>query len=569
MATSNNAPMPTGATGPAETFDSTIGASTGPLSQIGLPGPDPSEAPIHAGMVNGIDPYFNAQYIAMQQFTWTTSMDPATLLWHMPVHPTRSHQWMQHLSKMYNTFGGGFDFAFKIAGTGFHAGALIFARIPPNIKPSTLLTLADITAFEYTIIDPKTLEVEMKSVMDQRNIMYHWMKFDESDPQTFGGYIACYCMMPLNTSSTGATSIQIQVWTKPTANFMFSQIKPLQSGPSPSEDYKEVLEAALNFSSVRAPTWCNGGADRYLKAEVGSTSTSTTINVVKGDGQPYNGTSTGINFDDTMNIYTSTNLGSQLQIDDFMVNSSVKKLVGADGYCGIGPVSDLKIQFYVTWGGGATFGYGLVGPGELVLAFKANSNARFHMTGSWEYISPGRFEFTPTKRYLDGTVDMFKMFKSTEGVPDWDDKVAFQTGYKKWLTGIEIKVYSNGSISSDHFYAPPISETILSPNDSSMGRQFASITQVFASKILIDWLKPGDAILFELWDVLADLPVSKMKLYFEGFMTVPLVKSAISFDFFNGRYNFKFLNKIKGNTPFYSGKKDLKYVRNAAIASLF
>lgn len=98
MATSNNAPMPDAApSAPAEVFDSTIGATTGQLSSVGLPGPDTSEAPIHSGMVNALDPYFYRQYIALSQFTWTTSQDPATLLFKKAIHPKESHQWIVHV----------------------------------------------------------------------------------------------------------------------------------------------------------------------------------------------------------------------------------------------------------------------------------------------------------------------------------------------------------------------------------------------------------------------------------------------------------------------------------------
>ena len=76
---------------------------------------------------------------------------------------------------MYNAFAGGFQFSLTIAGTGFHAGKLMVVRLPPNIHPTSLRRIQDVGAFPYYIIDPKTLETIVKSAMDQRDVMYHYL----------------------------------------------------------------------------------------------------------------------------------------------------------------------------------------------------------------------------------------------------------------------------------------------------------------------------------------------------------------------------------------------------------
>ena len=77
---STNAPQPD-ALGPAEVFDSTVAPAQGQVSQDQLPGGNTSEAPVHTGQVNGIDPFFYDTIYATHFFclghfsvAWTTFM---------------------------------------------------------------------------------------------------------------------------------------------------------------------------------------------------------------------------------------------------------------------------------------------------------------------------------------------------------------------------------------------------------------------------------------------------------------------------------------------------------------
>lgn len=195
------------------------------VSQIGHEGAGPQEAMLHTGAFNSIDIYMRMQFIALASFVWTTAQAPGTLLWTVPITPIKSHQFIRHLAQMYNTWVGGFDYNIKVCGTGFHAGALAVVRIPPNIDPSSISSPADFTAFEYVIIDPKTLEVVTEHIIDQRRIMYHYMS--DSGNDAIGGHIAVYVLVQLNTSSTGSQSIAVQALTRPSQDFNFFQIKPL------------------------------------------------------------------------------------------------------------------------------------------------------------------------------------------------------------------------------------------------------------------------------------------------------------------------------------------------------
>nr|WPV63504.1 MAG: capsid protein [Wufeng shrew picorna-like virus 5]WPV63508.1 MAG: capsid protein [Wufeng shrew picorna-like virus 5] len=225
-----NAPIPEGS-GPKEVFDSAIQSGDAKVSSTaGSSGPATGEMTQHSGASNGIDPYLHKQYICTETFVWETGMNPGTLLFSKPIHPARSNQYIAHLAKMYNVYGGGIDFSIKVCGTGFHAGALMIVRLPPNIDPNTLTSVQDISAFEYCVIDPKTLEVESKSVMDQRNVMYHYLPLNVNDHQSFGGFFAIYVLVPLNTSASGSNQIAIQVFERPSPDFAYAQLKPLQVG---------------------------------------------------------------------------------------------------------------------------------------------------------------------------------------------------------------------------------------------------------------------------------------------------------------------------------------------------
>lgn len=241
----NNPPMPStgGATGAV--FTGTDQTPI-PLSAIAAaPAATLAEASPHAGVINTIDPYFYNQFVALTNFTWTTTQPPGTLLWSSAISPLRGHINLQYLSKLYNIWVGGLDYQVKVAGTGFHAGAIAVCRLPPNINPATLTGSNQFTMFEYTIIDPKTLEAMMKGICDQRPVMYHYMNTPLTDPLAIGGYIAIYVLLQLNTSSSGSSQIDVQVFNKCAIDFNLLQIVPTSldtSGPPPSESYRQLFQ---------------------------------------------------------------------------------------------------------------------------------------------------------------------------------------------------------------------------------------------------------------------------------------------------------------------------------------
>jgi len=176
-------------------------------------------------------------------------MLPGTLVWSSPISPAYANSNLAYLSKLYNTWGGGIDYLGKVGGTGFHAGALAFVRLPPNYDPHDLQSLADITVWDTQIIDPKQLELISKHVPDQRNILYHYMDDIEGQPksQSIGGYIAIYVLMQLNTSSSGQNQIDVEILSKASEDFTLAQMRnPTSSGVTVDfSGYQDLINSRL------------------------------------------------------------------------------------------------------------------------------------------------------------------------------------------------------------------------------------------------------------------------------------------------------------------------------------
>lgn len=566
MATQNNAPMPQGV-GAAETFDSTIAPATGNVSSIGLPGPPTMEAPQHAGMVNGIDPYFYRQYIAMSQVVWDTSMSAAQLIFSTPIAPQRNHQYMAHLAKMYNVWAGGFDFAVKVAGTGFHAGAVMLVRLPPNIRPDQLRTLADITAFEYTVIDPKTLEVEVKAVMDQRNIMYHYMPLNLENFQTFGGYFAIYVMLPLNTSSTGATQIGLQILTKPAQSppFMFAQIRPLQlevANIVVPDDLVSSLDFTVEKTALTTAEQILSFTAYSKKSKVEVT--YETINAVTFDGTPMNGY-----FLPRVQGITSFKIQ---QVEDFGTRK-VQYLHSSTGdqkeVTLIFPAGDSVIFWkHLLFETTETDGYYPQiekTDGEITVRVTAQNRTRsFIFTGTFDVVDPPDEDLPGalTKFTLTNVTHNLDQFiyggYNTDYMDNPDDNS--ELGKNKNISEINFK-FNDLKYKFDYRpYAPPIDESIIlfqySSGETVMPFELNIILKSMKYKNLIS---KNDSLVFELFDIIVNLPILPMRLSYQGLMTTITQSRDLVYKIRSPRrYQFKFVGIIPTSTPLLSGRLPLK-----------
>jgi len=268
---------------PGLTEDSTMGSPT-PVSMLETPAPA-NEVSSYGTQANQLDPYLYQNFITVATLTWSTSALAGTLLWYTPIHPSRANPRVDYFTRAYNTWAGGLEYKMKVAGTGFHAGALAVVRLPPNIRPSQLRTPSDWETFGYDLIDPKTLELISKDALDQKPIMYHYTAdYNEADPSTFGGYLCLFVRMPLQTSATGNNQINITVWNRLAADFMVAQMRPVTFNEGPV-DTTAAAQALFPFektlySSPYIPLQIKqlvikvGGTPRLTKGSYGRTNFS-------------------------------------------------------------------------------------------------------------------------------------------------------------------------------------------------------------------------------------------------------------------------------------------------------
>lgn len=565
----NNAPQPDAANAAAEVFDSTIIPSSGEVSQDQLPGPDNREAPMHSGEMNGIDPFLMTQFIALTSVVWDTSMSVGQLLWSIPIHPSFIHVYTAHLAKMYNAYAGGFDAGVVIAGTGFHAGKLLVVRLPPNIKPSSITRITDATAFPYYVIDPKTLEVVVKSAMDQRNVMYHYLPYDENNIQSFGGYLAIYVLLPLNTSATGATQISVQIFSRPAQNFLFTQLRPLRSDTI--NPYRpESIEQALNFSNHRT-------ASVFLEnLETMTVNTGTEIkeltfqtnNCVKLDGTPMNGElferlpqtwyfnakwlaelktfyiQVSDPSDGTLEFYNQTKEGlvsfDFISKDDQVVSTNAFPLFTSNS---------VHFGVRVADQNGRTFYFAV----PCKLRHKQNTDPAD--TREFVFEAQGFFA-TLTKTWLEAKSldDLIREGKITEVFINFQNPIVFETTYVP--------------------YAPPIKESVITfESENSVTAQPYELTQAIQTLNLSTIMSKHNSLVFELYDTLVDLPLIPIRLHYDGYFSSVSVSKNIIYKLTDPfRYKFVYVGMIPETTAMVSSRLPLstmaKYIYNMSVSRI-
>jgi len=254
-------PVPTGE---GTTVDPDL-VGSGPISKLRA-GEEQTKGPLtsHVGQSNRPDRYIYDHFIQLATFTWSTTQLPGTLLFSVPIHPARMNWVISYLTALYNTWSGGFQFALKVAGTGFHAGAITFARIPPNRDPETITNPQDFSVFEWSFMDPKELDLKGFQVMDQKPFEYHYNPLNVDNPNSFGGWFTAYVHLPLATSSTGNQQISVMVLNKADENFNVAQIVPLVT-QSIGVDYRDYENILPPYPTFIIP--CDWRAAQYLSAD--------------------------------------------------------------------------------------------------------------------------------------------------------------------------------------------------------------------------------------------------------------------------------------------------------------
>lgn len=583
--TSTNAPQPTPQGGVAEVFDDTVQQAPPTVSADGGVGPNNMEAPMHAGSMNTFDSKYYTHWMALSTFSWDVSMSPAQLLWSTPIHPDKSHQWLAWDAKKYYIWAGGFDYSIKVAGTGFHAGSVMIVRIPPGYSPDQFRTITDLFQFDWKQMDPKTLEVVSLGVMDQRNIMYHYFPLDLKDKNSFGGHIAVYVVMPLATSGSGVTSINLLVMTRPSRNFTMDQLVPIRvEAPMLSKPFN--LEFALDFTKQRtSPTTLNQitGFTAWTKKSLIELNYQT-LNTYDFSGELLNG--------EEFPRFRS--------VQEFPWNTA-KKFLEDWSVGGIGAIYYPDSKFWRLHFTGTNWNIYL----NKLFYYANNADHYYPTIGN----TTGRIHIKFSK---DGTSEPVReiVLNVKFDVPTDEDKgknitvkatvlnvnnefglFSYFLWYDTYVTDLDQvtldstknkQAIRSFGISFDKLvfdltyknFAPPITESIITfqtPNgDVSMPYE---LTQILKSGEFDGKYAKTESIIFEMWDEIAGVPILPIRLSYQGIMTTYLVQTDRIFEFtLPERYKCYFVGVIPTSTPMSAGKLPLltpqKYGYNRALSQM-
>lgn len=487
----NNPPMPEviGEVATGSTFSSTDATGLDVPAIAGRPAPT-IEGPRHANVsTDDIMGYLKKQHISLQRFTWSTSQLPGTLLANIPISPLRANEIVAYLSGIFNAWNGGLEYQAKVAGTGFHAGALGIARIPPNIDPTTLKTVSQFTAFEYSVIDPKTLEAVSKHIPDQRPIMYHYMSNNFTDPNNIGGHFVIFVILQLNTSSTGTNQIDVEIFNKLAPDFRFIQVVPPNLASQPSPD---VSKWTALFSTP----------ENHLHTIFPFPISTMTIN--------------SSSFTSAAKVGLR-NLAGELFLDDTYTEDIV------------GGISNLGFPFYAT--------------SATSLIPVLNSPTQFNKSITITMTTPffKTYSSTTANAVLAGTSPT--LYNASNAVTG-----AIVGAYYNLLPNLSGNItatYPGVPTSS-----APVSESLITfsmGGSSSTPPMLTTRFLSFAFKTRNYLIAPNEAVLGQVFSKATGLPLAYVKIYYSGIITSNSQLTAINLDF--NDLNFQFIQYIQASTP--------------------
>ncbi|APG76874.1 hypothetical protein 2 [Beihai picorna-like virus 120] len=230
------------------------------------------EIPERVKALNMLDPYFYSQFVLLNSFSWSNQDQKNKILWSIELKPENMHANLAYITAMYNAWVGDFEFMLKIAGTGFHGGALGVAWIPPNLNVEDL-SGAELTIFDYLLLDPKMQDLKGFAGKDVKNVDFHW-KDNEAAAQfnsdfakvaSKGGYLVMFVVLPLITSTTGNNAINLAIFNRVAPTFRVGQMIPIKYvKPSPALFHDPFLDFSMG---VNLRNYINFGFFKQIRIE--------------------------------------------------------------------------------------------------------------------------------------------------------------------------------------------------------------------------------------------------------------------------------------------------------------
>jgi len=518
-------PTPVGGAG-GVTFSSTE-AVVLPVSQTEAPGAGPTESVAHATTVNIIDSFFYEQFVPLTNFTWATSQAPGTMLWTTPITPLRGHANLAYITKMYNIWTGSLEYSLKVAGTGFHAGALAMVKTPPNVDPNKLTSANLFGYYPYVVIDPKTLECTMKAGHDQRNVMYHYLSEPLTNTSAIGGHLSIFVLQALNTSSTGTAQINVQVFNRVGPDFMLLQMMPVDINDDPvvGSDYDELLDyKPLHRLVYDADNYC----DRLVILAATTTSSSNTNGLVS--------------------VHLGTNYDGDMIPLEYIVQGKLSAAPAGN------IVVDAFYETRLTW------------TGNEYVAFNCPVQTDATPSGQFYVVSNNNdyaFTMSSTSQidFSTGGSGVTFAVKNATGVPTTSGQL-FEVmpvrplynptaGAKPIIPGVNESIVSFSCWDTRRQYYLTYKDALPTVAGTTRSKAYSySLTTRFINQFIKEHPVPlgdHDAMLFQLVSKSALQPVCYIKLYRQGYFTAAARAVETSFKFFD--VGVKFIGYIRDTDP--------------------
>lgn len=483
-------PQPDSGVAPAEQIQSVDSVPV--MQSIEMTAPTPPDIVPALGEFNAIDPYFYKQLIRLDTIQWTTSDESGKLLWYIPLAPQYMHKNLAYICRMYYAWIGDFEFTFKVAGTGFHAGLVTLFATPPGIHPTKVTSPTDFTYFAWDAMDPKTLQIGSIMGRDKRKVKYHRtdVAADEPEENKIGGYLAMSVDLPLSTSSSGVPRINIAIWVRCMPSFQVSTMMPYDlQEPSSIVDSPPTLQWALNFSAMQHPSLLAAQAEVAGRMLILPKSIKVLNNGVfncsKLSGEPMSKFQFAP-FTSTYRIATVYEVKSnQISLKDVYPAWNYLPTVNTVFFVESNP----SIAGYIT----------------KIEGFKENTQMVANV--SW---------YTD-QRPTDGQKVKFGI-DTFDASPYVDNEYAAKTNNESFI------VFSTKTVSN------------------VKSAQTAVLAQIFSSGMAKTWIPAGMSALFQIVEVASGLPVGYAKLYNDGFFTSKATENQIEYDV--SKMQFKFVQLI-------------------------
>lgn len=471
-------------------------AASPPMPDINLPQSQSNDI-THGMQMLTFDQWNVTQFRFMSSFSWNTHETPGKVLWFTPISPLFLDTNLAYYSKLFNQWAGDFEFMFKVAGTGFHAGMLSFAKLPPNIHPNDVQNPNQLSVFPWSGVDPKCLEPITEDGQDIRQVLFHWMnpKTDAfNEVNQIGGYLCAFINLDLNTGVGAAQRISVGVWVRAKPNFQVRFVVPIALNEQiPSSIAPCSISENFNFTFQQV----------YYLA---STPTVATLFVIEPASVKVLNTG----------VYNTFDLDGKGNSDHD--NKSFTTPVPAMEQVNLKKLADNKFSFEKPtpqWPCSFKDGYVIpVVPGSSIYLGNVSVDDK------WVY-SGGGVDLDPIENPYNfyGTVDVAKSTK----------------------------------LPTDASWGPPIGgESLVVFADSTgtlKSAQTAKIAELFATTRLSSWLAPGTAARFLVFDNPNKIPLGYLKLYRKGFMTMVGQNDQVKLQLKNVRLEFDGFMEESGVLP--------------------